>query len=266
MRISDWSSDVCSSDLRGKLQRHTSFVFVPAVREASADAADGKASVIGKLLELLVRSQILQRPDVQAFKATMTEAYQALVSADNMPELGALAGTLTADLRGLYQDAEVSLNWREIGEMPVPLPMADVFLSDDGFGGPVDRQGHGLQRAFVFTLLQHLARTSTAQHEAEQAEAGQEEVEPATSSQAPNLILAIEEPELYQHPIKQRHLSEVLRQLSNGTLPGTDAPTQIAFATHSPMFVSVGHADEIRIVRRTDCEASEFKQCELNSL
>src|SRR3546814_21124574 len=100
MRISDWSSDVCSSDLlvllpddgqffgfqnnsRGKLQRHTSFVFVPAVREASADAADGKASVIGKLLELLVRSQILQRPDVQAFKATMTEAYQALVSADN---------------------------------------------------------------------------------------------------------------------------------------------------------------------------------------
>ncbi len=104
---------------RGKLQQHTSFVFIPAVRDASADAADGKTSVIGKLLELLVRSQILQRPDVQAFKAQLTEAYQALVSAENMPELGALAGTLTADLRGLYQDAEVSLAWREVGEMPV---------------------------------------------------------------------------------------------------------------------------------------------------
>ena len=111
---------------RGKLQRHTSFVFVPAVREASADAADGKTSVIGKLLELLVRSQILLRPDVQAFKVQMTEAYQNLVSPENMPELGLLAGTLTSDLRGLYQDAEVSLTWREIGEMPVPLPMADV--------------------------------------------------------------------------------------------------------------------------------------------
>jgi hypothetical protein len=64
---------------RGRLQRHTSFVFIPAVREASADAADGKTSVIGKLLELLVRSQILQRPDVQAFKMQMTAAYQALV-------------------------------------------------------------------------------------------------------------------------------------------------------------------------------------------
>ena len=145
---------------RGKLQRHPSFVFIPAVREAAADAADGKTSVIGKLLELLVRSQILQRPDVLAFKAQVTEAYQALVSADNMPELGTLAGTLTADLRGLYQDAEVALNWREIGEMPVPLPMADVLLKDDGFGGPVDRQGHGLQRALIFTLLQHLARTA----------------------------------------------------------------------------------------------------------
>ncbi len=122
---------------RGKLQRHTSFMFIPAVREASVDAADGKTSVIGELLELLVRSQILQRPDVQAFKAQMTEAYQTLVSAENMPELGILAGALTADLRGLYQDAEATLNWREVGEMPVPLPMADVLLKDDGFGSPV---------------------------------------------------------------------------------------------------------------------------------
>ncbi|APL96039.1 ATP-dependent endonuclease [Sphingobium indicum] len=254
---------------RGKLQRHTSFVFVPAVREASADAADGKASVIGKLLELLVRSQILQRPDVQAFKATMTEAYQALVSADNMPELGALAGTLTADLRGLYQDAEVSLNWREIGEMPVPLPMADVFLKDDGFGGPVDRQGHGLQRAFIFTLLQHLARTTVPESDDLQPDVNAGEVAPAVApipAQAPTLILAIEEPELYQHPTKQRHFADVLRGLSSGTLPGVQGHTQIIFGSHSPMFISMGKADEIRLTRRTPCEDSEFKQCALQAL
>jgi len=256
---------------RGKLQRHTSFVFIPAVREASADAADGKASVIGKLLELLVRSQILQRPDVQAFKATMTEAYQALVSAENMPELGALAGSLTADLRGLYQDAEVSLNWREIGEMPVPLPMADVFLKDDGFGGPVDRQGHGLQRAFIFTLLQHLARTALPETDEAQAEGNADvgEGAPAVApipAQAPTLILAIEEPELYQHPTKQRHFAEVLRGLSSGTLPGVQGHTQIIFGSHSPMFLSMGKADEIRLTRRAPCADSEFKQCRLQAL
>jgi hypothetical protein len=251
---------------RGALQRYTTFVFVPAVREASADAADAKSSAIGRLLELVVRSSILQRQDILQFKEEMTARYQALVSPENMPELGHLATRLTTDLQNLYQEAEVGLSWREVGEFPVPLPVADVSLSDDGFGGPVDRQGHGLQRAFVFTLLQHLARTSTMEQRSEQHEITEAGTDPADPPQAPNLILAIEEPELYQHPIKQRHLSEVLRQLSNGTLPGTKAPTQIAFATHSPMFVSVGHADEIRMVRRTDCEESEFKQCELNSL
>lgn len=46
--------------------------------------------------------------------------------------------------------------------MPVPRPVADVFLIDEGFGGPVDRLGHGLQRAFIFTLLQHLTRSAIA--------------------------------------------------------------------------------------------------------
>lgn len=254
---------------RGKLQRHTSFVFIPAVREASVDAADGKTSVIGKLLEVLVRSQILQRPDVQAFKAQMTEAYQALVSADNMPELGALAGTLTTDLRGLYEDAEVSLSWREVGEMPVPLPMADVFLKDDGFGGPVDRQGHGLQRAFIFTLLQHLARTAVPESANTESDAIDGDgvpvaVEPV--AQAPTLILAIEEPELYQHPTKQRHFAEVLRGLSSGALPGVQGHTQIIFGSHSPMFISMGKPDEIRLARRSACAGSEFKQCSLKAL
>lgn len=254
---------------RGKLQRHTSFVFIPAVREASADAADGKTSVIGQLLELLVRSQILQRPDVQAFKARMSEAYQALVAPENMPELGVLAQTLTADLQGLYPDAEVSLNWREVGEMPVPLPMADVLLRDDGFGGPVDRQGHGLQRAFIFTLLQHLARAAAPEVDQAPAEAGGGDGEPAAvpmPAQAPTLILAIEEPELYQHPTKQRHFAEVLRALSSGTLPGAEGHTQIIFCSHSPMFISMGKADEIRLTRRAPCADMEFKQCALQAL
>lgn len=252
---------------RGKLQRHTSFVFIPAVREASVDAADGKSSVIGKLLELVVRSQILQRADVQAFKQQMSNAYQALVSADNMPELDQLAGALTTDLRGLYQDAEVGLSWLEIGEIPVPLPSADVSLKDDGFGGPVDRQGHGLQRAFIFTLLQHLARSAKPEDDDVPADAeGGAAAAPAVPAHAPTLILAIEEPELYQHPTKQRHFAEVLRGLSSGTLPGVQGHTQIIFGSHSPMFISMGKAEEIRLIRRLASEDSEFKHCSLQAL
>lgn len=247
---------------RGALARHTSFVFIPAVREASADAADSKSSAIGKLLELVVRSAILQRKDVAQFRTDMTARYQQLVAPENMPELGELAGRLTADLRGLYRDAEVGLSWRAVAEFPVPLPIADVALSDDGFGGPVDRQGHGLQRAFVFTLLQYLAKKSAQPMEDTDGD-GNAATKPA---QAPSLILAIEEPELYQHPTKQRHFTTVLRGLSNGTLPGVESPTQIMFGSHSPLFVSMDRADEIRLVRRANCDGSQFKQCEIKSL
>jgi len=248
---------------RGALQRHTAFVFIPAVREASADAADGKGSAIGRLLEVIVRGAILQRADVQAFRAEMSSRYQELVAPENMPELGHLADRLTVDLKGLYRDAAVGLAWREVAEFPVPLPIADVLLSDDGFGGPVDRQGHGLQRAFIFTLLQYLARSS-AEVPADPVDG--EDAADAPATPAPNLILAIEEPELYQHPTKQRHFAEVLRSLSGGALPGVEGVTQVAFACHSPMFVSLGRADEIRLVRRTDCEDTQLKQCELKAL
>lgn len=249
---------------RGALQRHTSFVFIPAVREASHDASDGKSSAIGRLLEIAVRSAILQRRDVLEFKEEVTRRYRALVAPENMPELGELAGRLTGDLRSLYQDAEVGLAWREVTDIPVPLPVADVSLSDDGFGGPVDRQGHGLQRAFVFTLLQHLAKTSVAPAQNLVEEAGDEQG--AELPHAPSLILAIEEPELYQHPTKQRHLASVLRSLSEGSLPGVEGPTQIIFGSHSPMFVSLDRSDEIRLIRRVHTEGAELKQCTLRSL
>lgn len=250
---------------RGALKRHTSFVFIPAVRDAATDAADGKSSAIGQLLELIVRSAILQRQDILNFKNEMTERYRKLVAPDNMPELGELADILTADLRRLYKDSSVDLSWRDAGDFPVPLPVADVALSDDGFGGPVDKQGHGLQRAFVFTLLQQLAKTTEqSSNNSSVAIEGQESQ--LTAPQAPSLILAIEEPELYQHPTKQRHLSSVLRGLSSGSLPGVDSPTQIIFGSHSPMFVSLDRADEIRLARRVTSDDSEYKHCILYSL
>src|SRR3546814_9535851 len=71
-----------------------------------------------------------------------------------------------------------------------------------------------LQRAFIFTLLQHLARTTVPESDDLQPDVNAGEVAPAVApipAQAPTLILAIEEPELYQHPTKQRHFADVLR-------------------------------------------------------
>jgi hypothetical protein len=258
---------------KGALQKSTSFVFIPAVRDASADALDSRGAVISRLLELVVRSAIQRRREIQSFQRRISTEYRELTDPERLHELASLSGDLTETLQQFYKEAAVSLRWKPTEDFQVPLPAADVLLNDDGFEGPVDHKGHGLQRAFILTLLQHLAKATSA--EAAREEQGQE---PSASQEEgganadtseeenfsiPGLILAIEEPELYQHPTKQRHFAKVLSQLSAGELPGVARRTQVLFATHSSLFVSMDRFDEVRLARRHKLAESQHKECRL---
>lgn len=235
---------------RGALQKATSFVLIPAVRDASADAQDGKNTVVGQLMELIVRSAIQSRKDIQDFQAEITERFAQLTDPANLPELGGLADEISATLGQLYSNAAVALKWKAAEAFTVPLPGADVGIVDEDIEIPVDRTGHGLQRAFVMSLLQHLARAQAAGS----VDAGEgqqsQDVAAVGAPVLPGLILAVEEPELYQHPTKQRHFARVLRKLAAGSLPGMATATQLMFATHSPYFVSIENFNEVRILRR----------------
>src|SRR4029077_12753609 len=92
------------------------------------------------------------------------------------------------------------------------------------------RFGHGFQRSFLLALLQELAATG--------------------ASGGPKLILACEEPELYQHPPQIRHLGSVFDAL-------TEQGTQVFVCTHSPLFIRGEICEEIRFVAkdREDGEA-----------
>ncbi|MGY3449776.1 ATP-dependent nuclease [Bradyrhizobium sp. USDA 4353] len=267
---------------RGSLQKATSFVFIPAVRDVSADAVDARGAVISRLLELVVRSTIQRRADVREFQLRVSEEYRELTNPERLTELGGLSGGLTETLQLFYKEAAVSLRWKPTDDFVIPPPTADVLLDDDGFEGPVDRKGHGLQRAFVLTLLQHLAKATSADIERADAppdqsvnSAGDDQsvaeitefriVEADLPYVLPGLILAIEEPELYQHPTKQRHFAKVLSELARGTLPGVATQTQILFATHSSLFVSMDRFDEIRLARRKKREGRDQKECCLSS-
>ncbi|MGB5872377.1 MAG: TOPRIM nucleotidyl transferase/hydrolase domain-containing protein, partial [Bacteroidota bacterium] len=71
-----------------------------------------------------------------------------------------------------------------------------------------------------------------------------------TATQLPNLVLAIEEPELYQHPNRQRHMARVLHELASGMTPGVAEKTQVIYSTHSPLFVGIDRIEKIRLLRR----------------
>jgi len=229
------------------LERNTRFVFVPAVRDAEREALDERGSAIHQLMEFLVRSVLTQEERLAEFKNRVQEEYTGLISAESVPELGRLAVRLSENLRRYVPSADVRLNWRSADSVSIPLPRAEVRLEEDGYEAPVDRVGHGLQRAFILSILQSLV--SVEYEQAAQESLTSDEADSQVGGIAemlPDLIIAIEEPELYQHPNRQRSLSRVLRELSEGAIPGVAERTQVIYSTHSPFFVELSCFDAIR--------------------
>lgn len=223
----------------GYLGRFTKLLFIPAVREATADAVEGRASVFTELLDLVVRSEMAQKEAIRQVEQEFAERVEEVLAPEANPELGDLASELTRSLAVFVPNAEVQLDWLPIEPVSVPMPRANLRLVEDGYPAPVDRCGHGLQRAFVLTMLQRLAVAQQLETE-----------EGAATLELPNLLLVIEEPELYQHPNRQRHFARILSQLAEGETPGVAQQTQIVYATHSPLFVSVNRFEEVRLLRK----------------
>ena len=147
------------------------------------------------------------------------------------------------------------------------MPQAEVKLLEDEYEAKVERTGHGLQRAFIVTMLQHLVAAQKQDggeedDEPRQDESG-EESEGTHLSLLPNLVLAIEEPELYQHPSRQRHLASVLSKLASGGIEGVAESTQVIYTTHSPLFAGLDRFDQIRVLHKVTLEVDKPKATQL---
>ena len=162
-------------------------------------------------------------------------------------ELDDLGQSVTKILQKFVIDAKADLKWSD--ELPdMDLPKAEVVLEEDGYKSSVGRAGHGSQRAFIMAMLQKLAQMKREK----KTEQG--------GIKSPTLILSIEEPELYQHPIRQRHISTVLDSLTKSA----NQRTQIIYTTHSPHFAGIDKLDHLRLLRKTAPIARETRSTEVH--
>lgn len=234
----------------GKLDKFTKYVLVPAVREAS-DEASSKKGAIYQLLDAIVFRKVNSRKDIQEFKLSVEQKVKELYSSENLRELPELGDSISETLKKFAPGAQLNLKWDEVKPPEVQLPSAKATLIEDNFEGEISRKGHGLQRALVVTLLQHLAMTGPTEPLKEDIEEGKSSSEGKVESvKGPDLILAIEEPELYLHPSRSRYLSDLLLQLAERPEVGLGERNQVIYATHSPYFVDLFRFDKIRIVRK----------------
>ena len=145
---------------------------------------------------------------------------------DNRDALKTLSDSLTGRLQEwAHPDAHLSLKWNDDTSKAIVIdePLAKILAGEGPFEGELARFGHGLQRSFLLALLQELAASG--------------------QTAGPRLLLACEEPELYQHPPQARHLASVLEVLSSQN-------AQVIVSTHSPHFVSGKGFESIRMFRK----------------
>ena len=241
------------------LSKRTKFIRVPAVRDAQEDATDKRGSSVTEIMDLLVRNKLENRDDIVHFKQDTQSRHKELLGKEKIPELTALEEDLSNTLRSLVPDVSLSLEWSELSDISIPMPQAQLKLIEDRYEAGSEQTGHGLQRALIITMLQHLVAARETASSLEEENPSENPIESTAESDLPSLILAIEEPELYQHPSRQRHLASVLSELSDGTIPGVARQTQVIYTTHSPLFVGLDRFDQIRVLRKVHHEGGKPK-------
>ena len=235
---------------KGYLGKHTTFIRIPAVRDALSDATEARGSSITQLMDKVVRGTLASRADVMNFEEDVKARYETIFDSSNLEELQGLELQLAKTLAQYAPNSGITLDWTQLDGPQIPMPSAQVKLSEDGYESAVDRAGHGLQRAFILTALQHLVATQVA----DPGEKARRDSGVITSNAGrddiPSFVLAIEEPELYQHPSRQRHMASVLYKLAMGSIPGVAKRTQVIYSTHAPLFVGLDRVDQVRLLRK----------------
>ena len=210
-------------------------------------------------MDLVVRNALTNREDLANFKQHTQDQFKAIMDPKQLTELNDLERSLSNTLQSYVPDASVLLRWSEFADISIPMPQAQVKLLEDGYESTVERTGHGLQRAFIVTMLQHLIAAQGAEMIPENGISEEDTSQESGDPHLPSLVLAIEEPELYQHPSRQRHFASVLLKLASGTIPGVAENTQVIYTTHSPLLVGLDRFEHIRVLRKSTHENGKPK-------
>jgi hypothetical protein len=228
------------------LEEFTHFILIPAVRDAGEDAADSSGSPLTDLMDVVVRATLSEREEIEEFVEDAQQTYDELIEEASQEELEQLRGDLSDTLETFAPGVGVDLTWNTEDGIDIRMPKATIRLEEDDFSSPVENAGHGSQRAFIISLLQTLAVRRDRSH----TEDGEE----------PSLVLGIEEPELYQHPNRQRHLMSILSSFEDQDVAGRASSVQVVYSTHSPLLLSMKRFDDIRSLLKVPRESGSPKE------
>ena len=213
----------------GKMSGLFDFVLVTADLRASEESIDGKSSIIGRILERSVDRSAADEEIAKIVEDSRTKQQQ--VYEDKFKsQLEAMTSQLNEVVSSYSPGRAVKISPAEV-ELKAPRTTFDVAVLDGPNATAVERQGHGFQRTLLISALQLLAQSGAASAEGV-------------------ICLAIEEPELFQHPIQAQAFAKVLRSLAEDA----GKRIQVTYATHSPCFLEARYFHQVRRLTRSSDE------------
>lgn len=210
----------------GAIRDLFNFTLVKADYRAAEEAEDTNSSLLGSIIGRAI--------DRHKADEELEQLYGGITD----EEQGIYQRIFSGDLQGLSQKlnhiVDQYSHGRDVEIKPMiqaikpPKANFTIAVKEGEDETIVANQGHGFQRMLLIAALQLLAETVATGEESSQNANGV-------------LCLAIEEPELYQHPIQAKTFARVLRSLAENP----KSNVQIIYATHSPFFISEQHYGDI---------------------
>lgn len=229
---------------RGKLAELFDFVFVSADLRAGDETSDTRDATLGRILQhALDRGAFSQAAAVLAAK--FADDFDALSREHLEPQLYEIGRGISEQIAEFVPGRSVRLH-SEAPPAKSHTPRVEATISDGVISTPVTHQGHGLQRTLLLSALTVLSRISRTRVEAGDVQ----------------MFLAIEEPELYQHPTQARAFASVLRSIASDS----SSQVQVAYATHSPHFVEPRFFDQVRRVSSVKFKGASCAEARISSV
>ena len=210
----------------GAIRDLFNFTLVKADYRAAEEAEDTNSSLLGSIIGRAIDRHKADE-ELEKLYGGITNQEQCIYRKTFSDDLQGLSQKLNriVDQYSHGRDVEIKPMIQEIKPPKANFAIAVKEGEDETI---VANQGHGFQRMLLIAALQLLAETVATGEESPQNANGV-------------LCLAIEEPELYQHPIQAKTFARVLRSLAENP----KSNVQIIYATHSPYFISEQHYDDI---------------------
>lgn len=213
----------------GKMSGLFDFVLVTADLRASEESVDGKSSIVGRILERSIDRAAADEA-IAEIVAESRAKQQQVYEEKFKDQLKVITAELNDVVASYAPGRAVTVTPAEV-ELKAPRTTFEVAVLDGVTETAVERQGHGFQRTLLISALQLLAQSGAASTEGV-------------------ICLAIEEPELFQHPIQAQAFARVLRSLAEDD----SKRIQVTYATHSPYFLEARHFHQVRRLTRSPDE------------